>query len=53
MLIFFISVGHIYHPNAGLVEEMSITRGKKFKTFEETLKTYVHASCDVKLEDSE
>jgi len=45
--------GHIYHPSAGLVEEMSITRGKKFKTFEETLRTYVHASCDVKLEDSE
>lgn len=40
--------GHIYHPNAGLVEERKINLKKKeFATFEQVLKTYLDGECDV------
>ena len=39
--------GHIYHPTAGLVEEMKISR-KYFSNFEDTLAMYVKGSCDLK-----
>lgn len=41
--------GHIYHPTAGLVEEMKISR-KYFSNFEDTLAMYVKGSCDLKEE---
>lgn len=38
--------GHIYHPQAGLVEEMKISK-KFFSKFEDTAMTYVHGYCDL------
>lgn len=37
---------HIYHPEAGLVEEMKISK-PHFSTFIESLRSYVVGSCDV------
>jgi len=37
---------HVYDPNAGLVEELRMSR-KQFPIFENPLKTYVSGSCDV------
>eukprot|EP00543_Licmophora_paradoxa_P005132 CAMPEP_0202448318 /NCGR_PEP_ID=MMETSP1360-20130828/7146_1 /ASSEMBLY_ACC=CAM_ASM_000848 /TAXON_ID=515479 /ORGANISM="Licmophora paradoxa, Strain CCMP2313" /LENGTH=226 /DNA_ID=CAMNT_0049065839 /DNA_START=280 /DNA_END=960 /DNA_ORIENTATION=- len=41
--------GHIYHKNAGLVEEMRIKR-QNFHTFEQALQTYVDGQCELKPE---
>jgi thiol-disulfide isomerase/thioredoxin len=38
--------GHIYHAEAGLVEERKIGK-KTFGTFEQVLQTYVQGYCDV------
>jgi len=38
--------GHIYHPDAGMMEEMKISR-KHFGKFARTLKTYAEGQCDV------
>jgi thiol-disulfide isomerase/thioredoxin len=38
--------GHIYHAEAGLVEERKIGK-KTFATFEKVLQTYVQGYCDV------
>lgn len=38
--------GHIYLPNAGLVEEMRISK-RTFPEFEDALETYVDGSCAV------
>lgn len=38
--------GHIYHPAAGLVEEMKISK-KFFPRFEKALQWYIQGSCDV------
>lgn len=38
--------GHIYHPKAGLVEELKISR-KYFPDFQQKLRSYIHDSCDV------
>ena len=38
--------GHIYHPTAGLVEEVKINK-QVFTTFERVLETYVKGYCDV------
>jgi len=42
--------GHIYHPTAGLVEEMKINK-KMFAQFEEILDTYVQGYCSVAYTD--
>jgi len=44
--------GHIYHPEAGLVEEMKINK-KVFKEFREAVDSYVRGSCDISEEDDE
>lgn len=41
-----IPFGHIYHPTAGLVEEMKINR-KVFSTFENKLRSYVIGLCEL------
>lgn len=41
--------GHIYHPQAGLVEEMKINK-RVVKEFWSALDTYVAGSCDLPLE---
>lgn len=41
-----IPFGHVYHPDAGLVEELRMAR-KRFPIFEDALKSYVTGSCDV------
>jgi len=41
---------HLYHPEAGLVEERRIKR-KVFKDFEKILKTYVEGGCKVEYDD--
>jgi len=41
-----IPYGHIYHPNAGLVEEQSVSK-KNFRTFKTKLNSYVIGSCEV------
>lgn len=41
-----IPFGHIYHPRAGLVEEMKISR-KLFPRFARTLKSYVNGVCEL------
>mmetsp|Transcript_19141 Transcript_19141/g.27227 ORF Transcript_19141/g.27227 Transcript_19141/m.27227 type:complete len:245 (-) Transcript_19141:83-817(-) len=41
-----IPFGHIYHPDAGLVEELKISK-KFFPKFERTLQWYIQGSCDV------
>ena len=38
--------GHIYHPTAGLVEEVKINKNV-FATFECMLESYVRGSCPV------
>ena len=38
--------GHIYHPDAGLVEELPICK-KNWPRFEDSFKTYVAGSCKV------
>ena len=42
--------GHIYHPEAGLVEEVSINK-KVFKDFERVLQYYVDGEGDVEYPD--
>jgi thiol-disulfide isomerase/thioredoxin len=37
---------HIYHPQVGLCEEMSMNK-KKFPDFCDTLETYIYGSCNV------
>ena len=44
--------GHIYHPDAGLVEEMKINK-RVFGKFRDALDTYVKGSCDLSLEDDD
>eukprot|EP00586_Coscinodiscus_wailesii_P022982 CAMPEP_0172500282 /NCGR_PEP_ID=MMETSP1066-20121228/136404_1 /TAXON_ID=671091 /ORGANISM="Coscinodiscus wailesii, Strain CCMP2513" /LENGTH=135 /DNA_ID=CAMNT_0013274427 /DNA_START=399 /DNA_END=802 /DNA_ORIENTATION=- len=44
--------GHIYHPEAGLVEEMKISR-KFIRKFEEALNSYVRGGCDLYGKDEE
>jgi hypothetical protein len=38
--------GHIYHPSAGLVEELKLTR-KFFPVYEQSLHSYYTGSCDI------
>jgi thiol-disulfide isomerase/thioredoxin len=38
--------GHIYHPTAGLVEELQLTR-KHLGGFEQSLDSYYTGSCDI------
>lgn len=38
--------GHIYHPTAGLVEEMKLTR-REFSHFERKLEAYAQGFCDI------
>jgi hypothetical protein len=38
--------GHIYHPSAGLVEELKLTR-KFFPEYEQSLHSYYTGSCDI------
>mmetsp|Transcript_40146 Transcript_40146/g.60257 ORF Transcript_40146/g.60257 Transcript_40146/m.60257 type:complete len:96 (+) Transcript_40146:30-317(+) len=38
--------GHIYHPEAGLVEEQKISK-KFFPQFEQILETYVNGVCEL------
>ena len=45
-----IPYGHIYHPEAGLLEEQSVSK-KNFKSFKAKLNSYIIGSCD--LEDEE
>lgn len=42
--------GHIYHPEAGLVEEEKINN-KVVKRFQEALESYVRGSCDLPTEE--
>ena len=44
--------GHIYHPEAGLVEEKKINR-KVFRDFREALDNYVRGSCPLPIEDND
>lgn len=41
-----IPYSHVYHSDAGLVEELRMSR-KQFGVFEDALKSYVTGSCDV------
>jgi len=43
---------HIYHPEAGLVEEMKMSK-PHFAKFVNTLKTYVDGSCDIVNDDND
>lgn len=43
---------HIYHPTAGLVEEMSMNK-RVFHEFRHILETYIDGSCDAPCEDFE
>lgn len=38
--------GHIYHPEAGLVEEQSISK-KNFRRFKKKLNSYIDRECDL------
>ncbi len=42
--------GHIYHPDAGLVEEMKINK-KVIGEFGDALESYVNGSCDLPLDE--
>eukprot|EP00569_Conticribra_weissflogii_P006649 CAMPEP_0171341494 /NCGR_PEP_ID=MMETSP0878-20121228/10295_1 /TAXON_ID=67004 /ORGANISM="Thalassiosira weissflogii, Strain CCMP1336" /LENGTH=180 /DNA_ID=CAMNT_0011843743 /DNA_START=386 /DNA_END=928 /DNA_ORIENTATION=+ len=42
--------GHIYHPEAGLVEERKLNK-KVFSEFREAFESYVRGSCDLPEED--
>jgi len=44
--------GHLYHPEAGLVEERKMNK-KVFKDFDEALDSYVRGSCDLPMDDEE
>ena len=44
--------GHIYHPEAGLVEERKIKK-KEFPEFEQALGTYVKGFCEVEYPDGD
>jgi hypothetical protein len=37
---------HVYHPDAGLVEERKLSR-KYYSSFEKVVKTYFEDSCDL------
>lgn len=37
---------HVYHPEAGLVEQRKVSR-KYYSSFEKVVKTYLEDSCDV------
>lgn len=41
-----IPFSHVYHPDAGLVEELRMSR-TRFPVFEQALKSYVSGSCEV------
>lgn len=41
---------HIYHPEAGLVEEMKVSK-PHFKTFQDSLGSYVAGSCELPDDD--
>jgi thiol-disulfide isomerase/thioredoxin len=43
--------GHIYHPEAGLVEERSLNK-KRFGDFVQILQTYVDGECPIEWEDT-
>eukprot|EP00591_Stephanopyxis_turris_P015126 CAMPEP_0195539186 /NCGR_PEP_ID=MMETSP0794_2-20130614/49921_1 /TAXON_ID=515487 /ORGANISM="Stephanopyxis turris, Strain CCMP 815" /LENGTH=183 /DNA_ID=CAMNT_0040673209 /DNA_START=446 /DNA_END=997 /DNA_ORIENTATION=- len=43
--------GHIYHPSAGLVEELKIAR-KHFPRLADSLQSYVYGACDLPDGDS-
>jgi hypothetical protein len=38
--------GHIYHPKAGLVEELKLTR-EHVSEFKKVLQSYVEGSCEL------
>lgn len=42
--------GHIYHPQAGLVEELRISK-PHFSAFRDSLETYIKGSCQVEYGD--
>ena len=42
--------GHIYHPSAGLVEELKLTR-KFFPEYEQSLHSYYTGSCNLPDDD--
>ena len=42
--------GHIYHPEAGLVEEMKINK-RVIGEFRDALESYVNGSCDLPLDE--
>jgi hypothetical protein len=44
--------GHIYHPSAGLVEELKLTR-KFFPEYEQSLHSYYTGSCDLPAFDAQ
>jgi hypothetical protein len=44
--------GHIYHPSAGLVEELKLTR-KFFPEYETSLHSYYVGSCDLPDDEEE
>jgi hypothetical protein len=41
---------HIYHPDAGLVEELKISK-PYFRDFKDSLNSYVIGSCDLPTEE--
>lgn len=43
---------HIYHPDVGLVEEMSMNK-RTFGEFRHSLETYIDGSCDLPREEEE
>jgi hypothetical protein len=45
-----IPFAHVYHPEAGLVEERKLSR-RHYSSFEQVVKSYVSQSCDLKNED--
>ena len=44
--------GHIYHPQAGLVEERKINKNM-FQEFNDVLQTYIAGECDVEYPEGE
>jgi len=47
-----IPFAHIYHPEAGLVEEMKASK-PKFREFQQTLQSYIVGSCDLPEDEEE
>lgn len=46
--------GHIYHPEAGLVEELKMKKKDgEFDNFARTLSTYIRGECDVEYPDGD